>query len=727
MEEKMLKGEPQGVVCDQSKHRKISQKQLKKILDEHQKWLESKGKEGAKADLSLANLCSIKLRQVDLTGGNLQEVDLSHAKIENTVLNEAVIEKANLHGARFRKVFLLRTNLRQAILMEAKLEEVSLIGADLQEANVVVADLQGANLAYADLQKAALWSTNLQGAFLPNAKLQKAELRQAKLRMANLSEANLKGADLSDTDLREAELQDADLTGVKGLQGEQLAGATVSGAKLPEDIRKFEEGLKVVEEASRNARKLFFAMLSACAYALLTIATTTDVLLLTNSRSSPLPIIRTEIPIVWFYIATPLILLGLYFYFHLYMQRLWEGLAELPAIFPDGRSLDKKAYPWLLIGLVRAHVFHLKKSRPPLSRLQEWISVALGWWFMPATLICFWLRYIPRQDWFGTGFHIALLVVAVWAGVLFYRLGVGTLRWDEIELSLWKKPFKKITTYKRGVLPVRLGLVVLLLSLGTINGVRGADVVGTVKFQFNDGKTWVPYVLERIGFNPFANFREKDVSTKPPNWSGREEEIPLVRGAPLEGRNLRCVQAYNAFLVNADLRNTDLRRAFLAGANLQGANLKEANLQKAVLTWANLQKAKLWRANLQKASLKGAHLEEAKLGGANLQGAWLVGADVQKAQLSGANLQEAKLWGANLQEADLRYTNLQKADLRAANLEEAKLEGSNLAGAIFLKATNLDIEQLSKVKTLYEVVLDPEFMDQTKAKYPHLLEKPKED
>jgi len=35
------------------------------------------------------------------------------------------------------------------------------------------------------------------------------------------------------------------------------------------------------------------------------------------------------------------------------------------------------------------------------------------------------------------------------------------------------------------------------------------------------------------------------------------------------------------------------------------------------------------------------------------------------------------------------------------------------------------IEQLSKVKTLYEANLDSELMEQMKKKYPHLLENPK--
>jgi hypothetical protein len=204
--------------------------------------------------------------------------------------------------------------------------------------------------------------------------------------------------------------------------------------------------------------------------------------------------------------------------------------------------------------------------------------------------------------------HIVLVVTAVWAGVLFYRLAVGTLRWDERESFLWKRPFKKVTTYKRGVVAITLGVLVLLLSLGTINGVRSHE------FRFNDVRTWMPYVFEFFGFSPFANFREKDVSTKPSNWSGKPEENLLVKGAPLRGRNLRYADGYRAFLVKSDLRKADLR-----GANLQEANLGGTNLLGAYLSGANLQQADLREANLQGANFLGADLWAANLqGGRNL-------------------------------------------------------------------------------------------------------------
>jgi hypothetical protein len=125
----------------------------------------------------------------------------------------------------------------------------------------------------------------------------------------------------------------------------------LTNAKLPDAVARFDQ-LKHVEETSRNAITVFFGLLAASLYSWLTIATTTDVALITGTASSPLPIINTNIALPGFYLAAPLILLAVYFYFHLYLQRLWSDLASLPAVFPDGVALDRKAYPWLLNGLV---------------------------------------------------------------------------------------------------------------------------------------------------------------------------------------------------------------------------------------------------------------------------------------------------------------------------------------------------------------------------------------
>jgi len=87
---------------------------------------------------------------------------------------------------------------------------------------------------------------------------------------------------------------------------------------------------------------------------------------------------------------------------------------------------------------------------------------------------------------------------------------------------------------------------------------------------------------------------------------------------------------------------------------------------------------------------------------------------LQKAVLAGADLTETKLDGAVLAGADLTETKLDGASFRRADLKGANLEG----------AINLTIDQLSKVKTLYDVKLDKELLIPLKEKYPALFEEP---
>lgn len=539
---------------------------------------------------------------------------------------------------------------------KADLRGANLAGFDLRKANLSQADLQEANLS-----KAALDEANLSEATMFDANLTEAGLHTVDLSAADLRGVDFQGARLINTQLRDAELQSAKLSGAIGLSGPQFAGTNVSGAKLPPVIAKF-EGLGHVEETSKNARKIFLAMLLGCVYSWLTIATTTDAPLLTNSASSPLPIIQTEVPVAGFYWAAPLILLGVFFYLHLYLQRLWEGLAKLPAVFPDGRALHERAYPWLLNGLVRAHFRRLQETRSLLSRFENWVSIILAWWVVPATLLLFWGRYLPRHHWAGTILHLALLVMSVWAAIMLHRHAVRTLRGVPTDFH-WMKPWWDARTYQAAA-ALGIGVIFWGLSYGAINGVppdRYSNpflLVKPPKLEVTDLRRLVPKTFALIGYSPFANLREVDVSTKPEDWRGEEGDITLVKGASLKGRDLRYADASGAFLVKADLsKNANLQEADFSGADLRGANLSQAKLQAVTFT----------RAKLQGANLKQAHLK----------GAILLDANLTKANLYGVDLQGTELQGADLMEVDLLLANLCGANLRGAkNVTQAQLDKS---------------------------------------------------
>ena len=266
----------------------------------------------------------------------------------------------------------------------------------------------------------------LTGATLQQANLREADLRHASLERTNLSFCCLRGARLSHADLREADLtmagtrvfagspswanhvEDVVVSNTTdpegdstGLVASALAGTDLTSATLPANISRF-DGLDHVAEISKHARTIFLATIGACVFSWLTIATTTDVSLLTNFATTPLPIIQTQVPIAGFYLAAPAILFSLYLYLHLYLQSLWQALASLPAVFPDGRALDERAYPWLLTAQVRAHFPRLRGERTAFTDVKSGLSLLAAWGLVPLTTLLFWARYLPRHDAWGT-------------------------------------------------------------------------------------------------------------------------------------------------------------------------------------------------------------------------------------------------------------------------------------------------------------------------------------
>ena len=342
-------------------------------------------------------------------------------------------------------------------------------------------------------------------------------------------------------------------------------------------------------------------MLLTSLYATLTVITTTDINLLLNQISSPLPIIRDKVPILWFYWAVPFFLLGIYLYFNISMQRIWESLSQMPAIFTDGLSLEKKAYPWLLLGIINAHFDLLKKQRPALWLLQNSIAAFLAWCIVPATLLLFWIKYLPQHSWPCTIFHILMLAGSLVSGFLFYRLAGKTLQWKNNRLT------------RRSLLRCSLAIlaVMILLFAFSSGGFYGRHPNSSAwrGLPAYSLKKVVPSIFRLLGVSPFAQLEGKEVSLKLKDWTGKmQEENEKVIGAKLPGRNLVGARARDAYFAKAQLQGANLAGADLSYADLQGANLRGTNFSQANLANADLGGADLKGAILNCADLRGADL-----------------------------------------------------------------------------------------------------------------------
>lgn len=602
--------------ADEEELREVSEEGLTTILDDHKKWLNSEGKEGKQADFHHANLEKRNLKEAILKKAKLLYAKLDHAEFQNAKLQYAFLQNTRARKTNFEGADLFNARCSNGYFYEANFKEAKLQSAHFDNTNLRSADFQGADLPLADLQNAHMHQTVL----------------------------------------RSANLQNADLTGATGLLADQFAHCNVSGAKLPGEIKNFEDSLETLKETSVGAKKIFLTMLLACVYSLLTIFSTGDEKLITNSSSFPLPIIQTGVPIADFYLIAPFILLIIFFYFHLYLQKMWHHLAKLPAVFPDGTPLDDKAYPWLLAQRVRAHFPILQKAgRPPLSHLQGFISILLAWWAVPATIAVFWLWYLRTHDPVYIAFHISFLTVAILSAAHFQRLERNTLRHEPVR---YLKDWRKLATYKDIA-----GRAHRLFAGGVAVAVLALFVSDRAISRAPDHL--IPVVLNKIGSRAYLKLTDKNVSTKPPNWARdralaaiaersldprkksdggktNEKEFELIAGAQLAGKDLSYASAFGAFLVKAKLSRAKLQKANLIDANLWGTDLKRADLRGAKLIGANLSGAKLISTILSDSDLSDADLSGADLRGANLQGAMLRWADLRDTK----NLVQKQIDGA---------------------------------------------------------------------------------
>jgi uncharacterized protein YjbI with pentapeptide repeats len=650
-------------------------------------------------------------------------------------------KRADLRSTRLRRVELPQANLSQALLDSADLSDGSLPGTNLSGASLI-----GANLA---------------GTCLTEANLSRADLTDANLSCADLARSDLSGTRLNGARLRQADLHEVDLTGVIGFSAAQLAGTNVSGARLPEGMDKF-EALIHVEELSKKAGTLLTSMVMGCIYACLTIATTTDARLLTNSRTSPLPIIQADIPVAGFYWLAPAALGALYVYFHLYLLRLWQHLADLPAIFPDGRPLHERAYPWLPSGLARSFVVRLRSAPSFIAAFEDSVSAILVWWLVPLTLVLFWIRYLPRHDWNGTFVHIVLLSLAFGCAVWLHARARAIFQGRS---QSWAAPQARRTgalltaaAFGKAVKwLIPAGIVFLFaffVSDGAINDATANSAARHNAESTDTPHLWtaarfrylVPSIFKWMGFRAHADLTEQDVSNKPANWFLRDETelIRIVHGAQLKRTDLRNASAMRAFMVKADLREANLHDAKLIEAQLQGADLRGARLGNADLRRASLQGARLGvlkdantrlliektqellkksvtalekladsdiaQVRVTQESLEAESQlmkleEDEELQPTDLQRANLNFADLSDADLRGVHFEEALLIGAQLQRAKLVGAVLRKADLSRAQLYHADLRAAVLSGATLRQA------QLQGADLEYAIDLTQEQLD----------------
>src|SRR6266478_2303856 len=164
-------------------------------------------------------------------------------------------------------------------------------------------------------------------------------LDQHKIWVESGGESGVK-ADLCGVNLAKADLMGANLYGAEGLWFGRLGGTNLFDSVLPDSISAVDSS-KAIGDATKIVRWFYFFTVGVSLLCCALIAFTTDVRLLLNSSAVPWLRLANVLPMTGLYLGGQLVLLVLSLRFHFLLLRLWGSMAALPAVFPDGQTLEK--------------------------------------------------------------------------------------------------------------------------------------------------------------------------------------------------------------------------------------------------------------------------------------------------------------------------------------------------------------------------------------------------
>jgi uncharacterized protein YjbI with pentapeptide repeats len=493
--------------------------------------------------------------------------------------------------------------------------------------------------------------------------------------------------------------------------------------------------LDVANDAAQAASTRFLTFLTVGVYIAITIAATTDEMLVKGSTVT-LPLLNTQIPIsgsFGFYTVAPWLIVLLHLDLLLQLSALSRRLARFAETAEQLPEDDRARLHARVINLysVESTAGMDSGALQRLSRLIIWFGVIL----LPLVLLLgTQIRFLPfHSDGFTWMHRFALVTDVVLVLLLWPQLATKDRR-SKVDASGSRTLPRKLLAVPPVVAVVCVASLVVSLGFATIPRDRSGMNPCDEGSRSDADQTRVGWLsrARKVWFETRnLNLREQVLTTNGlspkvintlRDGTAEEREKVLVEVSDLnflQGRDLRYANLFHAVLPRLDLRSrnengrvvptrlsgadlswtqmqrvlldqADLDDAKLVGAQLQGAVLSSARLRHADLSSAQMEDAKLGAALLDCARISGANLRGADLGGARLQDADLSGARLEGANLRKASLQGANLSGAMLQGADLTDANLERANLRGAQLQAAMMRGTSIWGADFEDA-NLDL------------------------------------
>lgn len=557
----------------------------------------------------------------------------------------------------------------------------------------------GKNISGQDFSSALLQHSNFSHSQSDNCNFTNTRLEGADFSFSDLKHSQFEGSNLKNTVFHFAQLEDCDLSTAVNLSETQFAGANLSYCKLPTSFSF--PTLNYVQEAAKSLSVHLITLFLACLYSWIAIGSTTDIDLLHDAKSIFFPLLEMSLPTVGFYYISPLVLLVITLAFNFQLSLYWQRLSCLPSYFPDGSVITLKTFPTLIDNMVEQYFPLVKKNHNTFDKkVKLYLTLMVLFFVSPATLIGYWLRYIPRHDYVGSILHSSTIIICICSSFIIWHKIKRTAEPDH-KSEFPNKRFIAATTI--------LISIMFILSYGTSTG---------SKYPFS-------HMYMDISFQKLTQSTEPQTTRRTRRTEQSTTKISEY-GFILDNRNLRHANMFHVNLHYGSLKNTILSYADLRKANLSYSEMKQADLTYARLdnatisnvnairanfshaqlhmadlsdsvfsqgnfTSTNLTRAKMLRSDFSRSNLSHSTMDFIDASNANFSMAVMFDVSLNKSNLQNANFYLAQLnnsyfWRTDLTSATLILANCAYSDFTGANLSKANLSQSILNNAIFTNA-----------------------------------------
>lgn len=504
------------------------------------------------------------------------------------------------------------------------------------------------------------------------------------------------------------------------------------------------EGLeKSLSDSATRVSTIWISYLLFGLYLLVSAGTATNKQLLL-AEPVKLPALGTEVPLVAFFVISPLLFIFLQFY--VLLQTLLLGRTARAYNDALNRTLrvskENAIFRERLANTIFAQVF----AGAPRER-EGWVGIVLrgiAWFTLIGSpilvLLTFQLAFLPYHSQAVTWIHRLLVYFAVGMAFTIWPVVINPAkeyRWYRLDFRFWKSTLfswrmskarethrsatlsesvqaakriaDKIVPLKRIIGQLTAGTVLLLSTLTlSFPGEWQVNLLSFRSLNSRACKTWITdtfslSVIDRLNLKDIG---VADAETLKKMIEGKPEHLDLhkaARSRDLSDRDFDCGVFNGVDFRLAALDKAQFEGSVFLNARLDGARMPEAVLEGADLTKITLDQIDLTNANLSRAILSSATLNKVELGLADLSGIDLSGAVLtvvnfgKGARLSGANLirltaDELNVPSGHLEGVSLQYSTISKLDLWGAALDGADFFGANVP---------IDVSQYDKTGSLF--------------------------